>query len=720
MSSAKDFVVHEGILIKYNGYSIDQKFALPKGITGIGNNVFKYKSWNCKQVVIPQTVETIGSYAFASWLPESSVKEIVIRGDIEEVGKWAFSGIEVDKIRFEGHVGKIGESAFAYSCIKELTVVGGIDSIGKGAFARCSGLKTIDTPWIGKIGKEVFVECSDMDVDAVCALTKNKPTQSPTKAAEKKPAAKKAPAKKPAVDEAICAPWRSFFDEKELTKTFTKLKGAEKLIADVKLADGKPAPSYLVMCAIVPYAQQLKSRPRGIGAYKTACCETALVPHADRVAALLDRETLLEALKKLRSAAGAAWLIPYGRYADTECVKKLLSDMKVWENWDAFGTTGRSDIIIARGALLLSETRDAMLHLDKVGQLETYARMRGTDAATIRDTALSAFGFDEERKITYDLGGNTLIVTIGEDLTLRLTDGTTGKEVKSVPKKNADPKLQESVSASLKKLKKDIKDVVSNRKKALLAEYLSGAGRDAAKWQQLYMKNPVLHAVARLVVWCQEGNTFTLSGDGAVDCRGNAYTFTNAPICVAHPVEMGGQLSAWQDYFVSRGLKQPFEQVWEPAYQAEDINADRFNGCAIAANQVVNQEAHGIRAYGFKFYSEDYGFALTDCALTYQSYGGRYQPDADNRFILGKFSFTKLNRRVNHIVYLFDKWTAMERILADDASVAAVLPAFTAAQIAEFTKLAAKHRCAAVTAILLEYRQKHYPNIDPMAEFVLD
>jgi hypothetical protein len=394
--------------------------------------------------------------------------------------------------------------------------------------------------------------------------------------------------------------------------------------------------------------------------------------------------------------------------------------MKAWGNWDAFGTSGRSNIIIARGALLLSDTKEAMLHIDKVGQLEMYAKLRGTDANTIRDTVLSEFGFDEDRKIRFDLGGNAVIVTIGQDLSLRLTDEATGKEVKSVPKKNADPELHKAISASIKILNKDIKNVVANRKKALLAEYLSGACRNLEDWQLLYVKNPVLNAVARLIVWSQDGKTFTLTSDGAVDCNGDAYTFTDAPICVAHPIEVGDQLSAWQNYFVSRKLKQPFEQIWEPAYRIEDLKTDRFKGCIVPAHRVIDMELHGIHAYGFRYYSDDYGFTLTDCTLSYSDSGGYYIPGNDNKLTLNEFCFDKLTRYVNHIVYLFDKWTMSDRILADDVSVASCLPQFTLAQIVEFIKIAAENNSTNVMAILLEYKNQNFADFDPMEEFSLE
>ncbi len=72
--------------------------------------------------------------------------------------------------------------------------------------------------------------------------------------------------------------------------------------------------------------------------------------------------------------------------------------------------------------------------------LDEYAEPRGADGETLRDTALAEFGLDESGKKVYDLGGNTIIVALAQDLTLSIFNGNAGKAVNSIPKKRADPK----------------------------------------------------------------------------------------------------------------------------------------------------------------------------------------------------------------------------------------------------------------------------------------
>lgn len=459
-----------------------------------------------------------------------------------------------------------------------------------------------------------------------------------------------------------------------------------------------------------------------ISTYETACTAYEKSALADEVAAALDQGRLLDVLRQLAERYEYEYYIPYARYADDKTAVSILSQMNKWDSWYQFAANGRKNIIIARSGLLLNDTRAAMIHMDKVGQLGTYARMRGTDAETLRDTVLADFGFDENRQIRYDLGGNTVVISMDTELNLTIFDTNAKKTVKSIPKKNADEALYEKAKAAFSELKKNIKKVITNRKHLLFADFLSGAEKDAEHWKQAYVNNPVLNSVARLLVWQQGENTFTLTLEGAVDSLGNAYEITDAPICVAHPIGMRSEIAAWQAYFTGKGLKQPFEQVWEPAYDPADIKPDRYQGSSLNVYRLQHREAHGIHAWGLESYSESYGFELTDCKMEQDASEWRFVSGItdDATFKLGKFTFEKFTRYVNHIVYLFDKWTITDRLLKNDTSTAPMLAGFTAAQIREFIDLTTEKGCTDASAMLLEYQNTHFADFDPMAEFTLD
>ncbi len=443
---------------------------------------------------------------------------------------------------------------------------------------------------------------------------------------------------------------------------------------------------------------------------------------ADEAASALNQRELLDALGHLARQYEGAYYLPYARYADDKNAVTIISQMREWDNWSKYAAVGRKNIIIARSGLLLNDTKAAMIYLEKTGFLNQYAALRNIDPEVLRDTVIAQFGFDENRELRYDLGGNTVVVRIDDELNLTLFDTNAGKTVKSIPKKGADATLHEKAKSDFSELKKNIKKILTNRRHLLFAHFLSGIEQKAERWKQSYIGNPVLNSIARLVVWAQEGKTFTLTAEGAIDSAGDAYRISDQPISVAHPIEMRHEIAAWQNYFASNGLKQPFEQVWEPAYDPAEIQSDRYDGCRLNVYRLANKEEHGIRTFGISAYSEEYGFELTDCDMEYQGSEWRLVSGLtdDATFNLGSFTFEKFTRYVNHIVYMFDKWTITERLLMDDVSALPLLSAFNAAQIREFIRLTSEKGCVNAAAMLLEYQNRNFSAFDPLEEFTLD
>lgn len=460
-----------------------------------------------------------------------------------------------------------------------------------------------------------------------------------------------------------------------------------------------------------------------VSEYEAACMPYTWSKEADEVMNGLDYEQAMEAMKKLAELNTEAYWLPYARYADEKHTVELLSMMKEWGKWYQYDAAGRKNIIVSRCGLLLNDTKAAMIHFDKIGRLDVYAKMRNTDADTLRDTVLAEFGFDENREKKINLGGNTLILRIADDLSLSMYDVNADKIVKSVPKKNAEEELYIQAKEEISNLKKNIKKVVTNRRHALFAKFLNGSMQEVESWKRSYLENPVLYSVARLLVWEQDKNTFVLEDNTLKDCNGANYELTDAPICLAHPMEVSKDtMDVWRNYFTEKGLKQPFEQVWEPSYSIEEINEERYQGQELSVYRMANKDEHGIHTWGLNAYSEDYGFRLEDCQLEYEASEWRFVPGVtdDAVYKLGKFKVEKLTRISNHIIYLLDKWTITERLLKDDVSIREILSGFTVAQITEFIKLTNENNCSNCTAMLLDYKNQMFQDVDPFAEFTLD
>ena len=222
----------------------------------------------------------------------------------------------------------------------------------------------------------------------------------------------------------------------------------------------------------------------------------------------------------------------------------------------------------------------------------------------------------------------------------------------------------------------------------------------------------------------QGSRSFIITKNGVIDSKGKPYEIEeDTPIRVAHPMEMeAAEVEAWQAYFVENEIKQPFEQVWEPVYAQDSIEENRYEDCEISVYRVMGKEMHGITAFDFTDHSEFFGFRLKDCEMQYESDTEIFfhGVTTDATFRLGKFSFQEYTRNVNHIVYLFDKWTISERILKDESNIGHMLKGFTAAQILELINLAIENKCSQSAAVLMDYKNTHFDTYDLSAEFTLD
>lgn len=519
------------------------------------------------------------------------------------------------------------------------------------------------------------------------------------------------------------------FEKHSIDRVLTKIKLDDKYFENsgVVYSDGgAPAPAFVLECAIVPYIGQLAEKPKKIGTYKTDYSRFVHIKNSDDIATSFEKKSFASFLEKLSEKAEGYTLpqiwLPVCRFGTGTQIKNLISKFNTWQDWHKGAAGGRSGIVVCRGAILLSDTREAILYAEKCKCLDYYASLRGTTADVIRDTRLADFGLDMNGKKTYDTGNTIIEVTLGDDLSLNLYDTNAGKIIKSIPKKGADPKKHDECAADYSELKKNIKRVVKARKDLLFECFLSGRHLNSSVWLQAYTKNPVLNRIARLLVWCQNGTTFTLCDNGAVDSKGDSYEVTTSSvITVAHPIEMDDvDISNWQKYFASNGLKQPFEQIWEAKIDENRIEKDRYKGCMIPYYRFLNQEKHGIFVEDSNFHDE-IDIRFWGCqAVIMRIDWKRHEINMDDRFEITSFEVVRLNRYANHIICYLDQCTIYSRIERDDESALNNLDRYTIAQINAFLKFAIEKESIKCSAILLDYKNEHFSEFFDIDEFTLD
>jgi hypothetical protein len=475
--------------------------------------------------------------------------------------------------------------------------------------------------------------------------------------------------------------------------------------------------------------------PTHISNYEYSFNGAAILEKADRAAAALDQTEFSEFIEgldingykskySLNPKSSFPILSLYCRYSkNEEVIKDILSHFKEWKSWNRYGQTGRKAIIMARAAIILSETQAAYDFAEKDGSLEYYAKIRGTDADSLRDSRLSSYGLDENGVKIYDIGGKNIIATLQDNLSFSLYDEAAKKALKSIPKKSNDTEKQAACAEDFKNLKKSVKSLYKQRVKLLSHDFISGKTRPSAAWKRSYMKQALLSKLARLIVWEFKNNNeskfFTLLDGKTVLYNGVAFELPDeGEIGVAYPSEMSvDEVSEWQKYFAAHSLKQPFLQIWEPVRAPETIKENRYAGCMIPFYRFKNDM--------FSIEDEDFHNMITISIYGLDSEieridWARHEINMDDRFEIKKISFREYTRRTNHVIAYLDKITVWDRVRNDDTTIAEMLPGFTLAQITEFITAAQEANAVNVLAQLMEYKNNNFADFDPMDEFTLN
>ncbi len=113
-----------------------------------------------KKVNIPNSVTTIGNYAFSG----TSLTSINIPNSVTYIGERAFSGTSLTSINIPNSVTYIGESAFSgCTSLTSYNIPNPVRIIGSGLFSGCTSLTSINIPnWMTTIGGGMFRGCTSL------------------------------------------------------------------------------------------------------------------------------------------------------------------------------------------------------------------------------------------------------------------------------------------------------------------------------------------------------------------------------------------------------------------------------------------------------------------------------------------------------------------------------------------------------------------------------
>ena len=120
---------------------IDTYEGLP--ITIISNSAFENCTVNITEIIIGNSVQSIGDYAFEDC---SNVTNLVIGNNVTSIGEYAFSRCtRLRNLIIPSSVKSIGNFCFSYCmAIESVTIPSTVETLGAGAFSTCEGLVSVN------------------------------------------------------------------------------------------------------------------------------------------------------------------------------------------------------------------------------------------------------------------------------------------------------------------------------------------------------------------------------------------------------------------------------------------------------------------------------------------------------------------------------------------------------------------------------------------------
>lgn len=165
------FCTEEGILFSkdkrellcYPKYGNKNVYQIPDCVEHIGSYAFAYAD-GLRTVSMHDNVLSIKNHAFY----HSNLKEIIISDSVQTIGEYAFCSSRITTIRLPSRLTELSKGMFKYcSLLKNITVPDEVTVIQEGAFQKCSQLDMIVLPeQLNTIGENAFEGCrSLMNID---------------------------------------------------------------------------------------------------------------------------------------------------------------------------------------------------------------------------------------------------------------------------------------------------------------------------------------------------------------------------------------------------------------------------------------------------------------------------------------------------------------------------------------------------------------------------
>jgi hypothetical protein len=294
-------------------------------------------------------------------------------------------------------------------------------------------------------------------------------------------------------------------------------------------------------------------------------------------------------------------LLLYGYHAKEQDVLTLRRQIDEWAE--------RSRGAIAADAvraMALGGSDLALMTVDSVGrkfknkQVKTAgitafaaaAQALGTTAEALGDRIIPTLGFDLRGEKIIDYGNRRFTAMLDTALSIVLKDEN-GKLIKSLPKPGArdDAEKAEAAKAEFSALKKSLKTIVDTQRSRLEQALATGRSWNAADWEKLFVRNPIMHSFAETLIWgsYKDGSlveSFRYMNDGSfTTVDEDEYALReDAIIGLVHPLELDEDLlTRWRQQLEDYEITQAFGQIDRSVFRLEPgeeeaLGVERFGG----------------------------------------------------------------------------------------------------------------------------------------------
>ncbi len=761
---------------------------IPDGVTSIGDSAFKF----CRSLTsinTPDSVTSIEEYAFWEC---SSLTSINIPNSVTSIGQGAFDGCSsLESVKIPASVKSIGESAFLNCKNTCIILEGELPEIRNNTFKSVKDVRFAEEklcvdkelpsayhPWCRNLKPSTWAyllvhqsrsawydailendENPAQTIKEVFPLLPEKPTndlckrlaqylidkhtvldkESVTKLLEYLKDHNKKQAERFENDTQVKV-WLGIVQEHPVEELARKLKitVSDKVRNSIKegapYSDGSGVCTPGVIMAFVNeyvnlYVNQYGNRR-----------PLKLLGNVDSILQYLDRAALAKLLKaKSTGIKQGDFLLAYARCADNNSIYDLIETIRT----RAKGAPREKRWVKeAEDALLLSDTPAAAEYIDKKRRLDEYARLRGMDEATYRDTYLMPdFGLDANGMKHFQIGDMELELYVNDKLQCELRNPQTGKTMKTFPKKGADPDALQAGKTQVDAVKSELTEFLTARRVVLQRMYLENQSVDNDVWHKVYCNNLIIKRFTEHLIWEDKNREFfQVTADGEVqDVTGRTYC-PRGKIRLAHVLDMTQrQIELWQNKLMADRQSLLIPQVWETvSVTSKNVKALelRYSGAQLTPKErnefKKRMKARGIIVSaaemdgGYDGRSGRYVFSGDGTMLIGKSIKLNYyvdEEDEDKILDLGRMYVVNTDnlREVNAAINELDRFVQRHYVIedADDKLNQEMLAEYTAMQISELLDLAIESGAVKCTAILMDLKNRSFPDYTEDLEYLL-